>query len=164
MINDLEQELHHIDISDCLYQENVAFKDDVDELESQVDRLRNVVETLEVGYASIPRDAVTWDSIAKMLSSSPAAVAIANSWAYDDLTKLADLERDRLEELAEGGDMESQREMGNILRQGKGIEKDTDAALGWYRKAAKQGDEESEAIIQSVIDGTFEESEATTVE
>ena len=44
---------------------------------------------------------------------------------------------------AEQGDAESQYKVGNWFYRGRGVEKDSAAAVAWWRKAAEQGHSEA---------------------
>lgn len=59
-----------------------------------------------------------------------------------------------LKTLAEGGDAESQNNLGNAYQDGLGIEKDYVKAVEWYQKAAKQGYEKAKAENVSYLVGT----------
>jgi TPR repeat protein len=56
----------------------------------------------------------------------------------------ADSPLDTLRQKAARGDAESQVQLGDIYKDGRGVEKDNQEAVKWYRKAAEQGDAEGQ--------------------
>ena len=64
------------------------------------------------------------------------------------------MEIQELKTLAEGGDAESQNNLGNAYQDGLGIEKDYVKAVEWYQKASKQGYEKAKAENVSYLVGT----------
>ncbi len=59
-----------------------------------------------------------------------------------------------LKTLAEGGDAESQNNLGLRYDQGKGVEQNHAKAAEWYQKAAEQGYEKAKAENVSYLVGT----------
>ena len=54
--------------------------------------------------------------------------------------------------LAEGGEPAAQYYLGRLYEQGKGVKRDLEAAIAWYRKAAEQG----HAASQNSMGGLYE--------
>ena len=77
------------------------------------------------------------------------------SWSYQD-GKRAYLQGDyttalkKFEPLAESGHAESQHYLGLIYEKGRGIAKDTKAAIKWYLKAAQQGNKDARTRLERI--------------
>ena len=62
------------------------------------------------------------------------------------------LSAEELLPLAEQGDAEARYNLGTMYNQGKGVPKDNQLAVKWFRKAAEQGDAKAQNILGLMYD------------
>src|SRR6266542_6463648 len=87
--------------------------------------------------------------IANAKSTAPAQ---ARNWKTDSLTDV--------KASAEAGVAEAQLEMARRCDAGRGVKKDADEAVNWYRKAADAGDIEAQlTLAERLIEGSAREQQ-----
>ena len=123
------------------------------EAEHQLGELYNTraaIDSLAANYSTNGDDgktksdldlAVTWLGKAAEHGNTQAQASLASIYEspVDGMQDPAKAFQWRLA-AAKGGDPDSQYEAGRSLEHGEGVDADLDAAIGWYRKSAAQGD------------------------
>ena len=90
------------------------------------------------GLADLKRDkAMGWYRTSANLGSVEAMITLADSYLKNKKSQRA---AEMLRRAAESGHAESMRRYGDLLREGRGTDRDPAAALNWYGKAIVAGD------------------------